>query len=178
MRPSGKSPNKARVPNLPISQIVLFKGSVCGRLYLKKKKKTEKSPDPHAPLELSTPHHQEVKPYSFPWTYDSLVTDMAEIMLCSVHCCCVVTQSCLTLFSPMDCSTLGFPVLHYSPRACSNSCPSHPPSSPSPLAFSLSQHQGLFQWVRSSHQLPKVLELQLSISPSNEYSGLISFRID
>ena len=40
------------------------------------------------------------------------------------------------------------------------------------------QHQGLFQWVRSLHQVAKVLEFQLSISPSNEYSGLVSFRMD
>ena len=39
--------------------------------------------------------------------------------------------------------------------------PSHPPSSPSPPALNLSQHQGVFQWVRSSHQVAKVLELQL-----------------
>ena len=53
--------------------------------------------------------------------------------------------------------------------------PSNHLSSPSP-AFSLSQHHGLFQLVSSSHQGTKVLEL--SISPSNEYRGLISFRID
>ena len=49
--------------------------------------------------------------------------------------------------------------------ACSNSCPSiqptNPLSSPSPPAFSLSQHQGLFQWVSSSHQVAKKLEFQL-----------------
>ena len=55
--------------------------------------------------------------------------------------------------------------------------PSHPLSFPSP-ALNLSQHQGLFKWVSSSHQVAKVLELQLYISPSNEYSGLISFRMD
>ena len=64
---------------------------------------------------------------------------------------------------------------------------SHPLSSPSPAALSLSQHQGLFQWVSSSHLVAKVLEFQfqhhsfqwtLNISPSNEYSGLISFRIN
>ena len=73
-----------------------------------------------------------------------------------------------------------------SPGACSTHVhwvgdtiqPSHPLSSPSPFAFSLFQHQGLFQWVSSWHQVAKVLELQFSISPSNEYSGLISFRID
>ena len=55
---------------------------------------------------------------------------------------------------------------------------SHPLSSPSPPAPNPSQHQGLFQWVGSLHQVAKVLDLQLSISPSNEYLGLISFRID
>ena len=55
--------------------------------------------------------------------------------------------------------------------------PSQPLSSPFPPAFNLSQHQGLFKWVSSSHQVAKVLEFQLSISPSNEYSGLISLRI-
>ena len=57
--------------------------------------------------------------------------------------------------------------------------PSHALPSPSPFAYNLSQHQGLFQWVSSSHQVAKVLEfLNFSISPSNEYSGLISFRMD
>ena len=56
--------------------------------------------------------------------------------------------------------------------------PSHPLLSPSPPTFNLSQHQGLSQWVSSLHQVAKVLELQLSISSSNEYSGLISFRTD
>ena len=51
-------------------------------------------------------------------------------------------------------------------------------SSPSPLAFSLSQHQGLFKWVSSSHQVVKVSEFQLQYHPSNKYSGLISFKID
>ena len=68
------------------------------------------------------------------------------------------------------------------PRVCSNSCPSswwcHPTisssvplSSPSP-AFYLSQHQNLFQGVRSSHQVAKLVEFQLQHHPSNEYSGL------
>ena len=72
------------------------------------------------------------------------------------------------------------------PRACSNSCPlsrwCHPTILSSVIPFSsclsLSQHQGPFQWVRSSHQVAKVLEFQLSISPSNKYSGLVSFRRD
>ena len=55
---------------------------------------------------------------------------------------------------------------------------SHPLSSPSPPAFNLSQHQGLFQWVSSSHQVAKILEFSFSISPSNEHPGLISFMMD
>ena len=54
----------------------------------------------------------------------------------------------------------------------------HPLSFPSPPAFNLSQHQDLFQWVSSSHRWPKYWSFSFSISPSNEYSGLISFRID
>ena len=56
--------------------------------------------------------------------------------------------------------------------------PSHPLSSPSPPAFSLSQHQCLFQGVSSSHQVAKYWSFSFSISPSNEYSALISFRMD
>ena len=55
---------------------------------------------------------------------------------------------------------------------------SHPLSSPSPSALSLSQHQGLFQWVGSLHQVAKVLGFSFSIRLSNVYSGLVSFRID
>ena len=99
---------------------------------------------------------------------------------------CSVTQSLLTLFNPMDCSTPGFLVLHYLPEFAQIHVhwvgdaiqPSHPLSPLSLPAFNLSQHQGLFQWVGCSHQVAKVLELQLQHSPSNEYSGLISFRID
>ena len=63
-----------------------------------------------------------------------------------------VAQSCLTLRGPVDCSTPGFPVLHHLPeltqthvhRVSDAIQPSHPLSSPSPLAFNLSQHHGLF----------------------------------
>ena len=100
--------------------------------------------------------------------------------------CCSVTQSCLALCNPMNCSTPGFSVLHPLPKLaqihvhCVGDAIqlSHPLSSSSPPAFNLCQHQGLFQWVGSSYQVAKVLELQLSISTSNEYSGFISFRID
>ena len=74
--------------------------------------------------------------------------------------CCSFTQSCLTLCHPMDCSTRGFPVLHYLLEFAQTHVhwisdaiqPSHSLSSPSPPAFNLSQHQGLFQWVSSSHR--------------------------
>ena len=57
--------------------------------------------------------------------------------------------------------------------------PSHPLLSPSPPDFHLSQHQGLFKWVSFSHQVAKVLGVSASASgASNEYSGLISFRIN
>ena len=93
---------------------------------------------------------------------------------------------CLTLCNPMDCSTPGLPVHHQLLEFAQTHAhgvsdaiqPSHPLLSPSPLAFNLSQHQSLFQGVSSSHQVAKVLEFQLHISPSKEYSGLISFRID
>ena len=55
---------------------------------------------------------------------------------------------------------------------------SHPLSSPSPPAFNLSQHQYLFQWVGSSHQVAKYWSFSFSSSPSSEFSGLIAFRID
>ena len=81
---------------------------------------------------------------------------------------------------------LRFPVQHQLPeftqthvRRVSDAIqPSHSLLSPSPAAFNLSQNQGLLECVSSSHQVATVLEFQLDISPSNEYSGLISFRMD
>ena len=80
-----------------------------------------------------------------------------------------VSQLCLTPCDPMDCSMPGSSVLFYLPECAETHVhwvgdaiqPSHPLSSPSSPAFSLSQHQGLYQWVGSSHQVAKVLELQL-----------------
>ena len=98
-----------------------------------------------------------------------------------------VTQSCPALCDPMDCSTPGLPVHHQLPEITQTHVhrvgdaiqPSHPLSSPSLPAFSLSQHQGLC----SSESVlcikwPKYWSFSFSISPSNEYSGLISFRMD
>ena len=86
----------------------------------------------------------------------------------------------------MNCSTPDIPVPPYLPEfAQTHVCwvddviqTSHPLLSPSLSALNLSPHQGLFQWVSSLHQVVKILELQFNISPSNECSGLISFRID
>ena len=80
-----------------------------------------------------------------------------------------VSQSCPTLCNPMDCNMSGFPVHHQFPEPTQTHVhwvsdaiqPSHPLSSPSLPTFHLSQHQGLFQWVGSSHQVAKVLEFQL-----------------
>ena len=80
-----------------------------------------------------------------------------------------VTQSCLTLWDPLDCSTPGLPVHHQLPELTQTYVhwvsdaiqPSHPLLSPSPPALNLSQHQGLLKWVSSSHLVAKVLEVQL-----------------
>ena len=97
-----------------------------------------------------------------------------------------VTQLSPTLYDPMDCSTPGFPVHHHLPELAQTHVhqvsddiqPSHPLSSPSPPSFNLSQNHGLFKWVVLRNQWPKYWSFSFSISPSNEYSGLISFRID
>ena len=80
-----------------------------------------------------------------------------------------VAQSCPTLCNPMDCSMPDFPVHHQLPEFTQihvqwvgdANQSSHPLSSPSPPALNLSQPQGLFKWVSSSHQVAKVLEFQL-----------------
>ena len=110
-----------------------------------------------------------------------LICDPIPVAISSVQ-----SLSCVTLCDPMDCSTPDLPVHHQLLEVTQTHVhwvgdaiqPSHPLSSPSPPAFSLSQYQGLFHWVASSHQVAKVLELSFSISPSNEHPELISFRMD
>ena len=88
--------------------------------------------------------------------------------MCSVHFSSV-TQLCPTVCDPMNGSTPGLPVHHHLPEFTQTHVhqvsdaiqPSHPLSSPSPLAPNPSQHQSLFQWVNSSHEVVKVLEFQL-----------------
>ena len=96
-----------------------------------------------------------------------------------------VAQLCPTLHDPMHHSMPACPSatpgvypthVHWAGDAIQ---PSHPLSSLSPSVLSLSQHQGLFQRVSSLPQVAKVLEFQLQHQfPSNEYPGLISFRMD
>ena len=88
--------------------------------------------------------------------------------------CCSVALLCLTICNPTDCSTPGFPVLHYLPEFAQTRVhwvsdaiqPSRPLSSPS-LALNLSQHQGLFQWVGSSHQEAHSIGASASVLPMN-----------
>ena len=101
--------------------------------------------------------------------------------------CCSVTKACLTLHNSIGCSPPGFSVLHCLPELAQVHVhwvsdailPSHPLPSSSPFDLNLSQHQDLFQWPDCLDiKWPKYWRFNFSISPSNEYSGLISFRID
>ena len=97
-----------------------------------------------------------------------------------------VVQLCLTLCDPHEPQHTRAPCPSPTPGDYSNSCPlcrwCHPtilssvvPFSPT---FNPSQHQSLFQWVSSLHLVTKYWSFSFSISPSNEYLGLISFRMD
>ena len=91
-----------------------------------------------------------------------------QIFLFQIYNLLLFSHPVMSNSAPMDCSTTGLPVLHYLlelvqthiHRVSDVIQPSHPLSSPFPLAFNPSQHQGLFQWVDSTHQLVKLLELQ------------------
>ena len=86
----------------------------------------------------------------------------------------------------MNCSMPGLPVHHQLPEFTQTYIhrvgdviqPSHPLSSPSPPVPNSSQHQSLFQWVNSSHEVAKYWSFSFSIIPSKEIPGLISFRMD
>ena len=99
-----------------------------------------------------------------------------------------VTQTCLTLCHPRDCSTPGLPVPHHLPQFVQTHVrwvgdamqPSHPLLFPSSLALNLSQHRVFSSELALCIRWPKYWSFSFSISPSNEYSVLlmISFRID
>ena len=133
-----------------------------------------------------------------PCLVNSVSEDFALFVNCYLSCflyrmpesLCVcfssVVQLYPTLGDPMDCSTPGFPVHHQLPEFTQTYVhwvgdaiqPSHPLSSPSPPAFNLSQHQGLFTWVSSSHKVAKYWSFSFNISPSNEHQGVIAPRMD
>ena len=97
------------------------------------------------------------------------ILEQNEFFWCVIIHFSSVQSLSLTLCDPMDCSTPGFPVHHqlleftqtHVHRVSDAIQPSHPLSSPFPPAPNPSQHQGLFQWVSSSHEVAKVLEFQL-----------------
>ena len=97
-----------------------------------------------------------------------------------------VAQSCLTRCNPINRSMPGLPVHHQLPECMQTHVhrvgdaiqPSHPPSSPSPPALNLSQHQGLFQESALRIRWPNYCSFSFSISPSNEHPRLISFGMD
>ena len=103
------------------------------------------------------------------WLNLNLITvEFWEIHLISLGSVSIVIKTCVTLCNPMDCSIPGSSVLHYLPEFAQIHVhlvtdaiqPSHPLSPPSPPVLNLSQHQDLFQWAGSSHQVAKVLKLQ------------------
>ena len=100
--------------------------------------------------------------------------------------CCSATWLCLTLWNPMHCSMPGFFVHHQLPeftqthvhRVSDATQSSHPLWTPSPPAFSLSSIRAFSNKSVLHIRWPKCWNFSFSISPSNEYSGLISFRMD
>ena len=115
--------------------------------------------------------------YSPPWIpfrrcWKSAATQ--DLILVVVDQFSSVIQLCLTLCDPMDCSTPGLPVHHQLPEFTQTHVhwvgdaihPSHSLSSPSLPTFNLSQHQGLFKWVSSLHQVAKSIGLSGSVSTS------------
>ena len=131
--------------------------------------------NPHQYSGLENPHGQRSLVGYSPWGCKELdVTAQLSTCMCThthtrTYQFSSFAQLCLTLCDPMDCSMPGFPVHHQLLEPTETHVhnvsdaiqPSHPQSSPSPPALNLSQHQGLFQWVGSSHQVAKELEFQL-----------------
>ena len=115
---------------------------------------------------------------SWLWGKDlPLVSPLGWCVYLSEHQFSSVTQLCPTLCDPMNCNTPGLPVYHQLLEFTQTHVhwvsdaiqPSHPLSSPSPPAFNLSQHQGLFQWVSSSHQVTQSIGVSAptSVLPMN-----------
>ena len=120
----------------------------------------------------------------FQLVFRSFLTFYKLIICCS---CCSVAKSCLTLCDPMNCSTPGFPVLHYLQEFAQTHVywvgdaiqPSHPLCCPLLLLPSIFPSFKVFSNESALHiRWPKYWNFNFHISPSNEYSELISFRID
>ena len=122
---------------------------------------------------------------SCPWMWCCLTisSSFALFSFVYVNQFSLVALSCLTLCSPMNHSTPGLPVHHQLQESNQTHVhwvgdaiqSSHPLSSPSPPALNLSQHQGLFKWVSSSHQVAKLLEFTQDWSPLG-WTGWISLQ--
>ena len=104
-----------------------------------------------------------------------------------MYCCyCSVTLSCLTLCDPMDCSIPGLPVPHHLSEFsqvhvhCIGDAiqPSNPPKPSSPFALNHLQHQGLFNESAVHIRWPQYWSFSFNIIHSNNYSGLVSLKID
>ena len=111
---------------------------------------------------------------------------LPQVLFLLVLCCCSVASSRPTLCSPMDCSTPGFPVLHCLPEllklmSIELVMPSNHLILCHPLALLLSVFPSIRAFSNESAvciNWPKYWSFSFSISPSNEYLGLVSFRID
>ena len=106
------------------------------------------------------------QPWEKPYAYKKCTLKVIQIL---PNQSSSVAQSGTTLCDPRNRSTPGFPVHHQLPESTQTHGhwvgdaiqPCHPLLSPSPPTLNLSQHQGLFKWVSSSHQVSKLLEFQL-----------------
>jgi len=106
----------------------------------------------------SWPHGLQPTRLRRPWDFWEIKVSNQQHLFLSVQFSSIA-RSCPTLYTSMECSTPGFPVHHQLPELTQTHVhrtgdaikPSHPLLSPSPPTFNLSQHQGLFKWVSSSH---------------------------
>ena len=125
------------------------------RNWIEKLKYMQKFPFTLLPADVQT---EEMRPYKEGWSWEPVQFSFS-----------LVAQSSPILCHPMNCSIPGLPVHHQLPEFTQTHVnwvsdaiqPSHPLSSPSPPDPDPSQHQSLFQWVNSSHEVAKVLEFQL-----------------
>ena len=118
-------------------------------------------------------------------SYKNFILKDFKILLTCCHCCSV-SKSCLILFDPIECSTPGFLILHYLPEYAHThvrwvSDASQPSYLPSPLFFLpsiLATIKVFSNKLAFPIRWPKYWSFSFSFSPSREYSGFISFRID